>query len=286
MPETIFIIAKTKTKMRIPTSVFSAKNFFLACSIAFFAALLLVACSGSAGEAGGPASASATAGGAGTGSDMYYEYTTLSTGKSLNMTGHMKLYVSAGGGVRSEMDMSNPAVKSDRSAVMVIIANKDKPGQSITIDDAKKTYTINSFDTAGSSATGRGDDPFKMVSTVTKVGEDKIMGFNSVHARIISTKHMGPMGNMTDTIDLWNSPDVPLAPFFRQYMDRNVSKSWSILMTPAAVEQLKQMGCTGFMIRMQSGTKDAGVHMELTKMQKGDFSKSMFEIPAGYTEEK
>jgi hypothetical protein len=37
---------------------------------------------------------------------------------------------------------------------------------------------------------------------------------------------------------------------------------------------------------MQTGSKDAGVRMELTKMQKGDFQKSMFEIPTGYKEDK
>ncbi len=57
-------------------------------------------------------------------------------------------------------------------------------------------------------------------------------------------------------------------------------------MTPAAVDQLKQMGCMGFMLKMQTGSKDANVPMELTKIQKGDFPSSMFEIPAGYKEDK
>jgi hypothetical protein len=270
--------------MRIPTSLFSAKNFFFACSIFFFVAVLL-ACSNNNAATGPNGSASADASTTGTGADMYYEYTTTTVGKTMNMSGYMKLYISAGGGVRSEMDMSNPAVKKDNSRPIVLIASKDKPNQSISIDDAQKTYTINSIDTSG-SASGAGDDPFKLASTVTKIGEDKIMGFNSVHARIVSTKHMGALGNMTDTIDLWNSPDVPLAPFFRHYMDKNMSRSWTALMTLAAADQLKQMGCTGFMLKMETGSKDAGMRMELTKIQKGDFPTSMFEIPAGYKEDK
>ena len=265
------------------TAIFTAKNFFLACSISFFAAVFLLACSNNnaAVGAGGASSSAATDGVSGSGDDMYYEYTTTTTGSQMNMSGYSKLYVSSGGNVRSEMDMTNSAVKKTKSGPIVLIASKDKPNQSISIDDDAKTYTINIIDTADF-----GNDPFKMVSTVTNMGSEKIMGFNCVHARILSTKNMGPLGKLTDTIDLWNSPDVPLAPFFRKYMDKNVSRSWSVLMTPAAVEQLKQMGCTGFMLKMQSGSKEANVRMELTKIQKGDFPKSMFEIPAGYKEDK
>ena len=254
-------------------------------SLILLTSILWTACSNNNAATGSNGSASADASVAGTGADMYYEYTTTMVGKSMNIIGYVKLYISADGGVRSEMDMSSAAAKTARSGPIVLIAIKDKPNQSISIDDDKKTYTVNFIDTSG-NAPGSGDDPFKMVSTVTKVGEEKIMGFNSVHTRTISTKHMGPLGNMTDTIDLWNSPDVPLAPFFRHYMDKNMSRSWTILMTPAAADQIKQMGGTGFMLKMQTGSKDAGVRMELTKMQKGDFQKSMFEIPAGYKEDK
>ena len=256
-------------------------------SLILLAAISWVACSNNnaATGANGTASADASVAGAGTGADMYYEYTTTTVANSMNMSGYVKLYISAGGGVRSEMDMSNGAAKAGRSGPIVLIASKDKPNQSISIDDDKKTYTVNFIDSSG-NARGSGDDPFKLVSTVTRVGEEKIMGFNSVHTRTISTKHMGPLGNMTDTIDLWNSPEVPLAPFFRHYMDKNMSRSWTTLMTPAAADQVKQMGGTGFMLKMQSGSKDAGVRMELTKIRKDDFPKSMFEIPAGYKEDK
>jgi hypothetical protein len=97
---------------------------------------------------------------------------------------------------------------------------------------------------------------------------------------------MGPLGKMSDTLDFWYSPDVPLAPYFRHYMDKNLSKSWTVLMTPAATDQLKAMGCTGFMMKMTSGSQNSGLHMELTKINAADFPASLFEIPAGYKEEK
>jgi hypothetical protein len=249
-------------------------------------AILFAGCSGAAGHndgTTGSADSGATGGISGSGSDMYYEYSTTTVGSHLNMNGFTKLYVASGGGIRSEMQLGARAGESDRSGLMILIASKDKPNQSISIDDSAKTYTVNTIDTAG---LGGGDDPFKMVSTVTNMGTEKIMGFNGVHARIITTRSMGPLGKMTDTVDIWNSPDVPLAPFFRKYWDQHYAKSWSVLMTPAATDQMKQMGCTGFMLKMQSGSKEANVHMELTKIQKGDFPGSLFEIPAGYKEVK
>jgi hypothetical protein len=265
------------------------RKVLLVLPILFIAPLLfvIVACSNnnaapSAASAAGTSSAIDASASAASGDDMYYEYSMASVGKSFSMTGYSKLYVSAAGKLRKEMDMSNPAVKNDKSGPIVSIGSVDKPNQSILIDDAKKTYSINILD---SSATGD-NDPFKLVSTVTKIGEEKILGFNSIHVRIISTKSMGPLGKITDTIDLWNSPEVPLMPILRRYMDNNMSKAWTSMMTPAAADQLKQMGCTGFMLKMQTGSKDAGVHMELTKIRKDNFPNSMFEIPAGYKEEK
>jgi Domain of unknown function (DUF4412) len=254
----------------------------------FFIAPILfvaVACSnnnaaanGAGGASPGSASADAVSG---SGDDMYYEYTIASSRKGINVSGYTKLYVSSGGDLRSEMDMSNPA--ADKSAPIVSIGNKDKPGQSIMIDDSAKTYTVNTIDTSTSPSS---NDVFKLSSTVTKVGEEKIRGFNCVHARVITTRSMGPMGKLTDTVELWNSPDVPLATFFRHYMDKNFSKSWTTMMSPEAADQLKQMGFTGFMVKIQSGSGSSGMDMELTKVQKADFPKSMFEIPAGYKEEK
>jgi hypothetical protein len=228
-----------------------------------------------------PGSASADVATSGSGDDMYYEYKITSAGKGISMNGYQKLYVSSDGGLRSEMDMSNPA--AIKSAPIVSLGNKDKPNQSIMIDDSARTYTVNTIDTSAASS----NDPLKLSSTVTRLEEEKVLGFNCKHVRVISTRSMGPMGKFSDTIELWNSPDVPMAPFFRQFMDKNLSKSWTSLMSSESADQLRQMGFTGFMVRIKSGSGGPyGMLMELTKVQKGDFAKSMFEIPAGYKEEK
>ncbi len=263
------------------------KSTSFSLTLAMFAlgtAVLFASCSnnnaaGGANGSGTTGAADAAGAGGASGDDMYYEYTITTTEANMNVMGSTKLYVASDGKLRSEMDMTTPNVKKEMSGPIVSIGSKDNPNQSISIDDNAKTYTVNIIDTADS-----GSAPFKMVSTVTKVGEEKIMGFNSVHAQILTTKDMGLLGKLSDTIDLWYSRDVPMAPFFKYYMDKNMSRSWTSMMTPAAADQLKQMGCSGFMVKMQTGSKGANVAMGLTKVQKGVFPKSMFEVPAGYKE--
>ena len=47
-------------------------------------------------------------------------------------------------------------------------------------------------------------------------------------------------------------------------------------------EQLKQMGCDGFLAKITSSHKDVSFNMQLTKVEHRDIPASMFEIPAGY----
>jgi hypothetical protein len=196
-----------------------AKNllsvFFLGCSIFFFGALLFVGCSNNkaagATKDAGSSDAAGTTGGSG--DDMYYEYTINTVGSSLTISGTTKLYLSAGGGARTEMDMTNSANKQKSTGPIVVIGTKDKPNQSISIDEDTKTYTVNDLDslTAGG---GFGNAQ----SSVSRIGEDKILGFNCVHARIVTTKSMGSLLKMTDTFDIWESPDVPIQSYFLKNM--------------------------------------------------------------------
>lgn len=226
----------------------------------------------------GPSSADAVSG---SGNDMYYEYTITSITRGTRTNGYEKLYVAAGGDLRNESDMSSPA--AGRPAPIVSIGNKDKPYQSIEIDDTEKIYIVTTLDTSSSPSI----NGMKISSTVTKLAAEKVLGFNSLHARVISTRTMGPLVKFTDTVEFWNSTEVPMAPFFRQYMNKNMVRAWINMISPDATNQLMQMGFTGFMVKIQSGLGGPnGEIMELTKVRRGDFPKSMFEIPAGYKEEK
>jgi hypothetical protein len=262
------------------------RSTFLSLILAMYAlslAALLSSCSNNnaAGAAKDGSASDAAGATGGSGDDMVYEYTISTVGSSMTISGTTKLYLSAAGGARMEMDMTNSANKQKDTGPLVVIGTKDKPNQSISIDDDAKTYTVNDLD----SLTAGGDFG-NARSSVSKIGEDKILGFNCVHARIVTTRAMGSLFNTTDTFDIWKSPDVPVQSYFLKYMEKFDSRTGSFMYAPGAADQLKQMGCTGFMVKLEMHSKNVLMTDALTKVQKGDFPKSMFEVPAGYKEKK
>ncbi|HMG67987.1 MAG TPA: DUF4412 domain-containing protein [Chitinophagaceae bacterium] len=248
--------------------------------VTIFSGLLLLACSGPTANKPAASDAGNSAGASGTGKDMYYEYTSTSGGKDLSIKTDMKMYVSSSGGMRVEMDMENSAMQGKGPGTMVIIGHSDKPNESISIDDAAKTYTINHFNDNDFN-TGQ-----KIKSTASKIGEEKILGFNSVHARIISNKSIGSFYSDTDTVDLWRSNDVPLVASVKELMDKFDTKTGMALYSADISNQLKQMGCEGFMTKMEIHSKSSSTTEVLIKVAHRDLQAGMFQIPAGYKEDK
>ena len=225
-------------------------------------------------------STSVTSSTASSGNDIYYELTTTSNGKNISMNGVTKMYVSSKGDMRSEMNLSSFATGNKTSAPIILIAHADKPAESILIDDSAKTYTVNHID-ATDLNTG-----FKTESTATKIGEEKILGFNCVHAKIISNKKMGSFFNETDTIDLWRSNDVPVQPTVKDLMNQFESRTGNFMYSKEVTDQLKQMGCEGFMIKLTMNGKDVSMVLQLTKVEHRNLPSDIFQIPAGYKEDK
>jgi Domain of unknown function (DUF4412) len=216
----------------------------------------------------------------GSGDDMYYELTTTSTGKEMSINGVTKMFVSSKGDMRSEMNMVS-SFKGNKSSVPIIaIAHSNKPDESIIIDDSAKTYTMNHINSDDL------DTKEKMESTVTKVGEEKILGFNCVHAKIISKKSIGNFYSTVDTVDIWRSNDVPMQATVKDLMNQFESRTGNFMYSKEVSDQLKQMGCVGFMVKMEIRSKNVSMVMQLTKVEHRDLPASMFEIPAGYTEDK
>ncbi len=215
----------------------------------------------------------------GSGKDMYYEYNSTTVGKDMTIKTVIKMYVSSNGSMRVEMDMENSAMKGKSSGPMIIIGHSDKPNESISIDDAAKTYNINHF-TDNDFNTGE-----KIKSTATKIGEEKILGFNSVHARIISKKSVGSIYSDVDTLDMWRSNNVPMQATVKELFDKFNSKGMAMYSADVA-NQLKQMGCEGFMTKMEIHSKRSSTTEILVKAESRDLPASMFQIPAGYTEVK
>jgi hypothetical protein len=217
---------------------------------------------------------------AGSGGDMYYELTTTATGKHMSMKGVTKMYVSSKGAMRSEMNFSNSLNPNAHSAPIVVIGHSDKPDQSIIIDDSAKTFTINHINR------GDLDTKEKIQSTVTKAGEENIMGFHCVHARVISNKSIGKFYSQTDTLDLWRSNSVPMQATVKDLMNQFESRTGNFMYSKEVADQLKQMGCEGFMVKLTIKSKDVSTIVQLTKVEHRDLPVSMFAVPAGYTEDK
>ena len=246
-----------------------------------FSAAILLACNSNNSTKGSVAGATVNSSAStNSGDDMYYELTSTSSGKDMVINTTTKMYVSSKGDMRTEMNMINSASANKNAAPMILIGHADKPNESISIDDEKKTYTINHINPADLN-TGE-----KIQSTAAKIGEEKISGFNCVHAKIISKKTMGSFYSETDTVDLWKSNDVPMQSNVKELFNQFESRTGNTMYSPEVTEQLKQMGCVGFTVKMEMGSKDVSTVMQLTKVERRDLPATMFEIPTGYTEVK
>jgi len=253
------------------------KYFFLI----IFPAYLLFSCSGSSASNGGKDSSSIVAAASSAyGDDMYYELTSVSTGKNINMKMVTEMYVSSKGDMRVEMhtDMSFQGHKSP--IPMVLIGHSIRPDESIIIDDSARTYMVHHIDTADLNA------GINTESTVTKVGEEKILGYNCVHAKVISNKKIGNFYNETDTINVWRSKDVPMQSNVKELFMQFESRTGSYMYSKETAARLKEMGCEGFLVKLTMNGKNVSMIMQLTKAEHKTLAASMFQIPAGYKEIK
>jgi hypothetical protein len=245
-------------------------------NFAAFAAIVMIACNSVSGSGGGSVG---SGGSVSAGGDMYFEYTSHTNSASMTMNSFSKIYLAADGKMRKEMQLTNPA-KPDKTAPIVSIGSADKPMESILIDDDAKTWTVNHLDSADLD-----NAMIHMTSTVTKLDNEKVMGFDCVHARIISNKDIGGLIKELDTLDIWKSKNVPIPSVFVPIMER-IESGTGFIYAKNVPAQLKQMGCDGFLVKMQDRSKDVALTLELTKAEHRDLPKSLFAIPAGYKEDK
>jgi hypothetical protein len=77
-------------------------------------------------------------------------------------------------------------------------------------------------------------------------------------------------------MDLWTSTEVPGYALFNKGL-KMLSSTGSML------GALDKAGAGGYLVKLSAGDKDFTMTMVLMKAQQGSFPASMFEIPAGYT---
>lgn len=243
-----------------------------------------MACSGTAGDKSASSTSNDPGGSSGSGKDLYFEYKLTTTGSSDSRgsfaNGITKFYVSSKGDMRAVVDWTMTYQGQQNPVHDVTIAHADKPDESIDLDDSAKTYTVTHFN----------PEDFKTVvktqSSVSKIGEEKIMGLTCIHARVIENTNVLSNVSDTDTTDLWKSNDVTLPANVKAWMDGQNSKSNNTMFSHDAEAQLKQMGCGGFMVKMTSPSEGLTINVVLTKVEHRDLPASLFQIPAGYKEDK
>lgn len=164
------------------------------------------------------------------------------------------------------MNMSAPQMPGG-GIQMVSLTKKDNPDVSYILNETNKTYREQK---KGASKETTDNNTY----TVKKIGEEKINGYKCIHAVVTSGK---------ETYDVWNTKDFPDYAKYAEAMNSNERMGSS-----KREQALKDAGCDGFPVKTihKGNEREGEMTMELVKMEKKSYSKSEFEIPAGYTKQE
>jgi hypothetical protein len=199
------------------------------------------------------------------GSGVKYEMLTTTTSKRGNTRDTNSTWLTNSGEGRSEMRIPMPGVVTPK---FVNIGRATEPTYSVMLDVDTKTYNLNIIDTALLHSS---IEKYQ----VTKIGTETVAGYSCIHSRIVSTVGSG-MFKSSSTMDLWTSTSVPGYAIYSRLLTLQSS-------TGGMLGALNNAGAGGFLVKLTSGDKDYTMTMELIKAQQGSFPASLFEIPAGYS---
>ncbi|WP_374948127.1 DUF4412 domain-containing protein [Mucilaginibacter sp.] len=200
------------------------------------------------------------------GAGFWYQYvTTLESKEMGKRIDSSNSWFTNGGEARSEMSFPGVAGKS-KAEKMILLARADQRLVSLALDENKKTYALNTIDSALVSA---GISRYQ----VTKTGIESVGGYKSIHAKLLSSTEMGAFKSSVTT-DVWTSTEVPGYALFKGRMVQNV--------TPAMMAALDKAGCGGFMVKIAVQSKNYSLTTILIKTVTQNFPASMFELPSGY----
>lgn len=168
-------------------------------------------------------------------------------------------------GSKSEVSMKSAKAPSGGMTMSSLI-KKDSPEFIYMINDANKTYS----EMKKGGANGNQEDTHTY--TVKKIGNETINGYKCIHSTITNEKN--------EVTEMWTSKDIL---DYNKYSE--VFKSDKKFGSSKQEQAIKAAGCEGFPVKTMHKAKDneGDVTMELVKFEKKSYSKSDFEIPAGYT---
>lgn len=165
-------------------------------------------------------------------------------------------------GSKVNMNMVIPQMPSGGMQMMTLMKTS-QPDIIYTINESNKTYS----ETEKSKAENIED---KEDYQVKVVGDEKVNGYNCVHAIVTHGK---------EKEDVWNTKDIVE---FTKYND--AFNSNNKISSSKRQQALKNAGCDGFLVKMvrKGNAQEGDFTFELVGLLKKDFLKSEFEIPTGY----
>ncbi len=167
-------------------------------------------------------------------------------------------------GTRSVMDMQ----MGEMGMKMDILVKNDDPTKIYRINEGSKTYTIMNVP-QGANAEAKDDAKY----TVEKLGEEKILGYNTQHVKV--TRNGVPT-------ELWTSKDVLDYATFSKLQSGPANRRMHL---EGMNKALKDAGAEGMPLRSVMNTEEgAKATMEVTKITKESVPADTFAIPAGYTQ--
>ncbi len=173
-------------------------------------------------------------------------------------------------GSRSEVNIQHGAM----GIKMVMLQKSDTPDKTYNLNEAGRTYT--EIDLSKSKAAA-GQPLSKTQYTVEKLGQEKLLGYNTQHVLV---KEKNAAGDEGTTTELWAAKD------FLDYdtFTRLQARHGRMAPQEGMVKALKEAGAEGMPLKSISNTPDGGkTTMEVVKVDKKALPASTFEIPAGYT---
>lgn len=207
---------------------------------------------------------------------LYYEYSYTTTGKDMDVRGVTRLYFEPAGKSRLEIDVLHGHAPRTIPQT-VVLGDMSRPGECMSLFNDTRTYVVGRLPDTLSK------DPIHTSSVVALLGREKVDGYDCVHARIVTSRMMGER-QVTDTLDVWKSPDVPAIPSLETWMDRFASRTGDFSYTRGTAARLRQIGCDGVLVALELRTPTVQTRQDLVKVSHRDLSDAMFRVPAGYTQ--
>ena len=200
------------------------------------------------------------------GSGVLYQMLTTTTSTRGNTRDTNSTWLTNSGEGRSEMRIPMPGTVTPK---FVNIGRVTEPTYSVMLDAGARTYSLNIIDTAFLHS---GIEKYQ----VTRIGAESVAGYSCIHSRIVTTTGSGAFKS-TSTMDLWTSTSVPGYAIYSKLVTFQSS-------TGGMLGALNKAGAGGYLVKLTAGDgKEYSMTMLLIKAQQGSFPASLFEIPAGYS---